>query len=47
MVITQFHYTMWPEHGHPKTTASVIEMIDLVTRAQMNTGNKSITVMCK
>ena len=38
---------MWSEHGHPTNAGPIIEMIDMLTRAQMNTGNKAITVMCK
>ena len=38
---------MWSEHGHPTNTGPIIEMIDMLIRAQMNTGNKPITVMCK
>ena len=47
MVVTQFHYTQWSEHGHPSGTGQIIEMIDMLTRNQMNTGNKAITVVCK
>jgi protein tyrosine phosphatase len=45
-VVTQFHYTMWPEHGHPSSTGPIIELIDMLTRAQMSSGNKAITVVC-
>ena len=45
--MTQFHYTSWPEHGHPSNTGSIIELIDMLTKAQMNSGNKVITVVCK
>ena len=47
VVITQFHYTQWSEHGHPTITGQIIEMVDILTRSQMNTGNKPITVVCK
>ena len=46
-VVTQFQYTAWPESKCPPDTGSVIEMIDGLTRAQMNSGNKVITVVCK
>ena len=28
--MTQFHFTTWPEHGHPTSTASIIELIDYI-----------------
>jgi len=45
--VTQFHYIEWPEHGKMAATAGVIEMIDVLTKAQISTGNRPITVMCK
>ena len=36
--------TVWPEHGRP---TSVIEMLDMITKAQMSCGNRTITVLCK
>ena len=45
--MTQFQYTAWPESECPPDTGSVIEMIDGLTRTQMNSGNKVITVVCK
>ena len=47
LVVTQFHMTGWPEHGRPASTGSVLELLDMTTRAQMNSGNRSITVICK
>ena len=47
MVVTQFHVTDWPEHGRPTSTASVLELLDMVTKAQMNSGTRPITVLCK
>ena len=47
VTVTQFHYTVWSEHGIPSGTGQIIEMIDMLTRSQMNTGNKPITVVCK
>ena len=46
-LVTQFHHTSWPEHGHPSNTGSIIKLIDMLTKAQMNSGNKVITVVCK
>ena len=45
--MTQFHMTVWPEHGHPTSTGSVIEMLDMITNTQMSCGNRTITVLCK
>ena len=46
-IVCQFHYLNWPEHQVPSETASLMEVLDKVTKVQMNTGNKAITVMCK
>ena len=46
-VVTQFHMTDWPEHSQPVSTASVLELLDAVTNAQMNSGTRPITVLCK
>ena len=46
-VVTQFHMADWPEHGRPASTASVFELLDVVTKAQMNSGTKPITILCK
>ena len=46
-VVTQFHHTEWPERGRPDSTGSLVEMLDMITKAQMNSGNRAITVMCK
>ena len=46
-VVTQFHYTQWPENEAPNETASMLDMLEKVYKVQMNTGNKAITVMCK
>ena len=45
--VTQFHHTEWPETGKPPAAGGLIEMIDLLMKTQMNTGNRAITVMCK
>ncbi|CAI8052146.1 Receptor-type tyrosine-protein phosphatase S [Geodia barretti] len=45
-VVTQFHMTDWPEHSQPVSTASVLELLDVVTNAQMNSGTRPITVLC-
>ena len=47
VVVTQFHMTGWPEEGRPDSTASVLELLDMTTGAQMNSGRKPITVICK
>ena len=46
-MVTQFHYTAWPEHGHPTSTRPIIELIDMLTKAQRNSGNEAIVVVCK
>ena len=46
-VVTQLHYTEWPEHGRPLNTTSMVELMDTLTRTQMSTGNKPIVVHCK
>ena len=46
-VVTQFHLTEWPEHGRPASTGSLVEMLEMITKAQMNLGNCAITVLCK
>ena len=46
-VMTQFHMSGWPEHGRPASTGSVVEMLDMITKAQMSSGNRAITVLCK
>jgi hypothetical protein len=45
--ITLFHYLRWPKNGSPQRTASLLEVIELVNKKQMGSGNKAITVMCK
>ena len=46
-MVTQFHMTGWPEHGRPASTGSVLELLDMTTSSQMNSGNRPITVICK
>jgi len=45
--VTQFHHTEWPEHGNLPSAAGLIDLIDMLMKSQMNTGNRAITVMCK
>ena len=45
-VITQFHHTEWSESGSPHT-GGLIEMMDLITKSQISTGNRPIAIMCK
>jgi hypothetical protein len=45
--ITLLHYLRWPKNGSPQRTASLLEVIELVNKKQMGSGNKAITVMCK
>ena len=47
LVVTQYHYTEWPESGAPKDPAPLLKLLDQLLHNQMNTGNKAITVMCK
>jgi len=44
--VTQFHHTEWPEHGNLPSAAGLIDLIDMLMKSQMNTGNRAITVMC-
>ena len=46
-VVTQLHYTEWPENGRPPNSASMVELMDTLTRTQISTGNKPIVVHCK
>ena len=46
-VVTQFHLSQWPEHGRPDSTGSLVEMLDMINKAQMNSGNRAIAVLCK
>ncbi|KAL5486439.1 hypothetical protein EMCRGX_G018914 [Ephydatia muelleri] len=45
-VVTQLHYTEWPENGRPPNSASMVELMDTLTRTQISTGNKPIVVHC-
>ena len=47
MTVTLFHYLRWPKNGCLQRTASLLEVIELVNKKQMSSGNKAITVMCK
>ena len=47
MTVTLFHYLLWPKNGSPQRTTSLLEVIELVNKKQMSSGNKAITVMCK
>ena len=42
-----FHYVRWPKQGSPRETAALLELIQHINKAQMTSGNKPITVMCK
>ena len=42
-----FHYTGWPENCSPMSNVSIIKMNKAVLKAQMQTGNKCTTVVCK
>ena len=45
--VTVFHYLRWPKDGVPQRTASLLEIVELVNKKQMSSGNKAITVVCK
>ncbi|XP_062509482.1 receptor-type tyrosine-protein phosphatase epsilon-like [Corticium candelabrum] len=45
-VITQFHYTAWPENSNPKTVEQLFDMQDQLQKWQQGTGNKTIIVHC-
>ena len=42
-----FQYLRWPKHGTPRGATAILELIDYINKAQMSSGNKPITVMCK
>ena len=44
--VTLFHLHQ-PKNTSPQRTASLLEVIELVNKKQMSSGNKAITVMCK
>ena len=46
-VVTQFHYTDWTEHSCPNNPTGILTMLEDLNKVQRNTGNKTITVMCK
>lgn len=45
-MVTQFHLAEWSPDGCPPT-GSLIEMMDLITKSQISTGNRPITIICK
>ena len=47
ITVTQFQYLSWMEDEIPDNTSSILEMSNLIQKAQMGTGNKPIVVMCK
>ena len=46
-MVTQFHYLEWPIGGVPSSCPSLIDLLQQLTKAQMDSGNKPITVMCR
>ena len=47
LTVTQFQYTNWPEYGPPPPITSLLELMDNVTKIQMSSQAKAVTVMCK
>ena len=45
--VTMFHFMCWPQYSIPQVTSTFLQLIEDVNRAQMSSGNKPITVMCK
>ena len=45
--VIHIQYLQWSEGGVPSTTATVLEIADLVQKIQMSTGNRPMVVMCK
>ena len=45
-IMTQYHHLSWPEDRNPSSEI-LLEMMDMVTKAQMSAGSKPITVMCR
>ena len=46
-MVTQFHYTAWPENGRPRSMAGILDMVDQLQKWQQATGDKVITIHCK
>ena len=46
-MITQFHYTAWPENDRPRSTSSILNMVDQLQKWQQANGDKVITIHCK
>ena len=45
--VIHIQYLQWSEGGVPSTTATVLEIADLVQNIQISTGNRPVVVMCK
>jgi protein tyrosine phosphatase len=45
--VTQFHYTAWPENGRPRSTSSILSIVDQLQKWQQVNGDKVITILCK
>ena len=45
-MITQFHYTAWPDHGVPETALPLIHLIKLVREYQPD-DSPPIVVHCR
>ena len=46
-MVTQFHYTAWPENDSPRSTADFLNMVDQLQKWQQAIGDKVITIHCK
>lgn len=45
--VTQFQCKFWPGDGLPSASGPMLELISLVLKSQMSSGNKPITVVCR
>jgi len=47
VVVTLIHHTKWPKKNAVPSTTSVLQMINILIKVQIKTGNHAIIVMCK
>ena len=47
LVVTQIHYSQWPENSTPTDGDTVLQLNDTVLKAAMSESDTPITVMCK
>ena len=47
LVVTQIHYSQWPEYSAPTDIDAVLKLTDTVLKTAMSASDNPITVMCK